>query len=271
MRPDLGRLLRFLDARWAVPGVSGLRLELELLRQPAPPAVVAPPPALSVVVLAPHMDDEVFGCGGTVARCATTGTRVRVIYLTDGGKGYAGATPPPGLCDTRKDEARRAGKVLGLGEPLFLDFPDGALAVTSTAVTRLAEALAETRPGAVYLPFIADLHPDHVATNGLFVAAAPRAGLGRGLPCWGYEVWAPILANTLVDVTETMGLKRAAMEVFESQGRDYDYPRAIEGLNAYRSLPRGCGRGYAEAFYVADLAFYGALYRAVRVGGGGPP
>jgi LmbE family N-acetylglucosaminyl deacetylase len=269
MRSFLERALRILDTRCAVPSVSGLRLEIEMLRRPATPAMVEPPATPTVVVLAPHMDDEVFGCGGTIARCATTGVSVRVIYLTDGGKGYAGPVAPAGLHETRKDEARRAGKILGLGEPVFLDFPDGALAATSTAVSRLAEALADAQPGAVYLPFMADLHPDHVATNTVFVAAASLAGLRRHLPCWGYEVWTPIVANTVVDVTETFDLKRAAMEAFESQGHDYAYPRAIEGLNTYRSLLRGRGRGYAEAFYVADLALYRALYETVRIGAGG--
>src|SRR5690348_6988030 len=47
------------------------------------------PEAGKVVVLAPHMDDEIIGCGGTIARHAAAGASVTVVYLTDGRRGSA--------------------------------------------------------------------------------------------------------------------------------------------------------------------------------------
>jgi LmbE family N-acetylglucosaminyl deacetylase len=263
------RLLRAAHTRLAASGgAAALRLELELLRRSRAPAVVAPLAVRRVLVLAPHMDDEVLGCGGTLAACAARGAEVRVAYLTDGSKGYANASPAGAaptlrerrLVELRKEEARRAAKILGWSELIFLDLPDGRLAVTDEAVARLARVLAELRPELVYLPFLTDPHPDHWATNGIFLAAARRSGLRGGTQCWGYEVWKPIPANTLVDISDAMALKRAAMREFASQNRDVNYPRAMEGMAAYRSLLSSAGSGFAEAFFAADLKLYARLH-----------
>jgi LmbE family N-acetylglucosaminyl deacetylase len=269
----LRRVLRALHARAGRSGrAAGLRLELELLPRGRAPAIVRAPAERRVLVLAPHMDDEVIGCGGTLALCATAGADVRVVYLTDGSKGYADATPPGlplrdderELVATRKEEARRAAKILGLSELLFLGLPDGALAQTPQTVELLARVLAKARPELVLLPFLSDLHPDHVATGAIFVAAAREAGLAPGTPCWGYEVWCPLPANALVEIGAAMERKRAALQEFASQLGDVDYARACEGLARYRSLLTRGGRGHAEAFFTADLALYSRLHALAR-------
>jgi LmbE family N-acetylglucosaminyl deacetylase len=278
MGATLQHLLRLLYGRYVPEPVrNSLRLHLTLLKRDTEPARAAAPAGVRVLALAPHMDDEVFGCGGTLAQAAASGSEVTVAYVTDGSKGY-----PPDcltglsaaqigslqaeLVETRKDEARRAGKILGLADPIFLDLPDGALAATPAAVTRLSAVLREVVPDVVYLPFMTDLHHDHWMTNCLFVEAADPVRLRPTLGCWGYEVWTPLLANTIVDITDVIDTKREAMAEFVSQNSQYDYPRGIEALNAYRSLLRGRGQGFAEAFYVADFDLYRRLYQAVVVG-----
>jgi LmbE family N-acetylglucosaminyl deacetylase len=222
------------------------------------------------------MDDEVFGCGGTLAQSVRGGSEVVVAYLTDGSKGYGQEASlelsaieiqamQAQLIGTRQEEARQAARLLGLHELLFLGLPDGGLAVTPEAVTCLSEVLHRVNPDVVYLPFLTDTHPDHWMTNCLFIEAAPRAHLAPTLACWGYEVWAPVVANTLVDITDTIEVKQQAMHAFVSQIGHYDYPRAITGLNAYRSIQQQ-GRGFAEAFYVAEFALYRELYEKVVVG-----
>lgn len=272
------RVLRFLYSRYVPrPVRNPLRLHLELLRREAVPEIVRAPEASRVLVLAPHMDDEVFGCGGTLTACAAGGSEVVVTYLTDGSKGYIQDSVSrlrdseirsleAELVATRKEEARRAGKILGLSEPIFLDLPDGALALTPEAVGRLAGVLHRVTPDVVYLPFLTDLHPDHWMTNCLFVEAARVAGLDPAVRCWGYEVWVPLVANTLVDITGVIEAKLRAMQEFASQTSDVDYPRAIIGLNAYRSILSGQGHGFAEAFYLADFALYRGLYETVAIG-----
>lgn len=263
------------------PVRNSLLIHLLLVRRDADPALATPPEGRRIVVLSPHMDDEVFGCGGTLSQAARGLSEVTPIYLADGTKGYppAAATGLDAsqvrdleqqLSATRKDESRRAGKILGYAEPLFLDLPETDLAPTPEAVDRLADALALARPEVVFLPFMTELNTDHWMTNAIFVAAARRARLASDIACWGYEVWTPLPANTLVDVADSMDAKREAMAEFRSQIADYDYPRAFVALAAYRSLLRRKGRGYLEAFWVGELDIYRRLYDRVAVGRSAP-
>jgi LmbE family N-acetylglucosaminyl deacetylase len=270
-----------------VPVTSSLRLHLALLRRDVEPARATPPTG-RVVVLAPHMDDEVFGCGGTIALAADAGARVTFVYVTDSSKSsessrsVASSTSPapstsprhdsetgtPDVARTseRKDVARRAAAVLGVTDLVFLDQPHRMLAVTDVVVATLADALARRSPSAVFLPFLTDLDRDHWVTNRLFVEAAGRARLARSVVCWGYEVGTPLIANAVVDITAAADRKRLAMQDFAGEHSELDYPRAMLGLNAYRSLHRGRAQGLAEAFHVADLGVYRRLFKMVAVG-----
>ena len=76
-----------------------------------------------VLVVAPHMDDEVIGPGGTLRRHVEAGAAVTVVFLTDGRLGgYDDGT----LLQRRKEESRRAAELLGFGELIFLDAPTGS-------------------------------------------------------------------------------------------------------------------------------------------------
>jgi LmbE family N-acetylglucosaminyl deacetylase len=251
---------------------NAVGLQRELARRELQPVVTAPPAGRRILVLAPHMDDEVFGCGGTLALAVAARSAVRVVFITDGSRGYdpprvASLAPREhaaferALSETRKAEARRAGSMLGYSKPVFLDLPDGRAAEAKGGVERLAQVIAKLAPEVVFLPFPADPHPDHQATNLLFAEAAAAAELGPMVQCWGYEIWTPLVANTFVDVTAVMESKRIAMAAYESQNAEVDYPRAMEALNAYRSLAAGLARAYVEAFFVETLDEYCALVR----------
>ena len=254
------------------PITSSLRLHLALLRRDGEPARATPPTG-RVVVLAPHMDDEVFGCGGTIALAADAGARVTFVYVTGASKSAASdaasAGPDVALASERKDETRRAAAVLGVTDLVFLDQSNGVLAVTDAAVAALADALARRSPSAVFLPFLTDQDRDHWITNCLFVEAAARARVAPSVACWGYEVGTPLVANAVVDITAAADRKRLAMQEFTSERSELDYPRAMLGLNAYRSLHRGRAQGLAEAFHVADLGVYRRLFQMVARGMGG--
>ena len=141
------------------------------------------------------------------------------VFLTDGSKGYprgrfagldsvALRAAEAEVSRTRREESWRAGKLLGFGDPVFLDLPETGLLPTPGAVAALAEVLRALAPEAVFLPFFTESNIDHWMTNVIFLAAARRASLGRGVRCWGFEVWTPLPANTMVDVTAVMDTKR---------------------------------------------------------------
>jgi LmbE family N-acetylglucosaminyl deacetylase len=221
-----------------------------------------------IVVLAPHMDDEVIGCGGTIARHVAKGSAVTVIFLTDGRLGGAASGLPArgtersaGIASTRKDEARRALGELGISNAVFLDAKDGELGATLELGEALRDALVAARPEIVYLPFFLEEHPDHRAASALLSAAVHGSSLN--FRCHGYEVWTPLFPNCFVRIDDTIEAKRRALTHYQSQLAEADYLHTSLGLNAFRSsaLSDGICR-FAEAFYAVPLAEYLQQFRA---------
>lgn len=256
-----------------LPLRSRLRSQLVMFGQKDVVREREAPANQNVLVLAPHMDDEIFGCGGTLTICARQHALVTVVYLTDGRKGYDSKNTTcqsatdrvrfeDRLVETRKAEARSVSDLLKLRPPVFLDLPDGRLGVDSDSIDRLASILDRYRPATVFLPYLTDPHQDHWATIGVFLKAAEQSRLAQHVECWGYEVWAPLLANTIVDITAVMKEKEAAMQQYRTQTAVCDFPRVFSGLSMYRSMFTQRGRGFAEGFWVADLGTYQALYEA---------
>jgi LmbE family N-acetylglucosaminyl deacetylase len=223
-----------------------------------------------VVVLAPHMDDEVIGCGGTLARHIACGSHVTVVFLTDGrGGGAAGnaAAGETSIAATRKREAKLALAELGIAQIVFLDAEDGRLGASAYLVDALRAALVAARPDIVYLPFFLEEHPDHRATSTLLAEAV--SGTGLSFQCHGYEVWTPLFPNCLVRIDETVEAKRRAIRHYQSQLAEADYLHTALGLNAYRSSALVGGEcRFAEAFYAVSLSQYLELFRTY--GGSNP-
>lgn len=225
------------------------------------------PGAEKVLVLAPHMDDETIGCGGTLALHAQRGAEITVMFLTDGRNGSSDANVLYGeererkqqeLIELRTTEARAALQRLGANRMICLDAEDGALSQCTWAAEKLRDVLLKLRPDIVYLPFYLEEHPDHRAASRVLLDAA--AGTPLQFQCMGYEVWTPLFPNCLVRIDTTVELKKQALQEYRSQLEQCDYLHASIGLNAHRSAglmnPRGFQGGYAEAFYATPLAQY---------------
>jgi N-acetylglucosamine malate deacetylase 1 len=227
------------------------------------------PGCAKVIVLAPHMDDEVLGCGGTIARHALAGSKVHVIFLTDGRRGGGAMRSADGaavgeqeVVSVRKAEAQRAARVLGVNALTFLDAEDSLLSSDPHIGLRLREVLLRENPDIVYLPFFMEAHPDHRAASAVLSSATH--GTMLQFECRGYEVWTPLLANSLVRIDETIDAKRQAMECYPSQLAETDYLHCIVGLNAYRAISFGTRTArFAEAFHSLPLSDYLRSYRKV--------
>jgi N-acetylglucosamine malate deacetylase 1 len=227
-------------------------------------ALVWEPAAESVLVLAPHMDDEVIGCGGTLAKHVARGASITVAFLTDGAAGgavAAGDGPGASLIGTRKREAHHALATLGIRHCEFLDAPDGHLMSTPPLAERLRAILLSGRFELVYLPFFLEEHPDHRAASRILLDAT--RGTDLHLQCLGYEVWTALFPNCLVNIDDTVQLKREALSHYRSQLAEADYIHTQFGLNAYRSAAfLGGSCRYAEAFCALSLEQYRDLHDA---------
>jgi LmbE family N-acetylglucosaminyl deacetylase len=208
-----------------------------------------------LLVLAPHPDDEVIGCGGVVAHHLNGGSRVRVVVATDGGQAGAPAT--------REKESRKALSLLcsagnPAGETTFLGYPDRELAAHRDELSqRLASILREYRPDLILVASPIEFHPDHLALATTFCELIQRddtlfADLAIAKVAF-YEVGQPLRPNAIVDITAVADQKYAAIAAHESQLAFRDYVSYARGLNAYRAMTMPAEVKFAEAYFVVNL------------------
>jgi len=208
-----------------------------------------------VMVLAPHPDDDIIGCGGTLSIYHRRGAEITSVFMTDGRKGSRGQDEDE-LAAIRKDEAKKAGDLIGVDHVVFLKNRDRELEVSDKTVNQLSKVIREYRPEAVFLPFLLDNHPDHMATNRIFIAAV------KSLPtflCYAYGVWTPLADfNVVVDITESRDIKDKALGEHRSQLEMFDILGCVTGLSKYYSVITG-GSGYAEVFLACGSDEYRRL------------
>lgn len=221
--------------------------------QPLPEPELVPYQALApwrdlgvnaLLVLAPHPDDEVFGCGGLLALAVQQGVRVQVVVVSDGAAG--------GNAVVREQECRSAAHILGYGHDedslQFWRLPDRGLVPDAALVDRIRLAIAASRVDWVLAPSPFEIHPDHRAV----CEAATLACAGMDVRLGYYEVGQALMANRLVNISAVQALKQQAMRSFASQLEVQDYAEHIIALNRYRSYTLGPGVTHAEALFLVD-------------------
>jgi LmbE family N-acetylglucosaminyl deacetylase len=212
--------------------------------------------AASALVMAPHHDDEVVGCGGLVSQLAAAGAVVRVLFLTDGGGGAEPVADRAAYRERRRREAAEAAGVLGIAGWDALDLPDGSLENhLGEAAAGLRRALLTQRPELLLCPSPLEVSADHrAAFAALHLVLAPlRAGNGDepalgGLRILLYEVNHPAYPDLLVDVSAAEPLLREAMARYASQEERHPYLAATLGLRRFRTLSLGPEVALAEGY-----------------------
>ncbi len=211
-----------------------------------------------VLVVAPHPDDEVLGCGGVIARHVARGDEVHVVVVSKGAPDIF----PPELVENVRQEAAAANRVLGTKLVLFLDFPAPRLDTipSSSLAGALKEVVEQVHPDTVYLPHHGDIHCDHKAVYwATLVATRPNGGhLPGRLLCyetlseteWGAPTPSDAFVPTVfVDVSQYLGAKLEAMKCYASQLAPSPEARSLASIEALARV-RGSTIGVqaAEAF-----------------------
>lgn len=222
-----------------------------------------------LLVLAPHPDDEVIGCGGLLALHLREQRAVRVVVITDGSEA--------GDRSVREDESRQALSHLGAVEPEFLRFRDRRLDdAVDDLKNRLRDILIDFKPDLIAVPSPIEIHPDHAALSRAFcelIQADPAlfATLAVARVAF-YEVSYTIRPNTLVDITPVAEVKYAAISLHRSQTAQRDYAGYARGLNAFRAMTLAPETRYAEAYWVTPLpSLRTTAFTSLRAGVGAPP
>lgn len=220
---------------------------------------------MNVLVVAAHPDDEVLGCGGTMASLAEAGHKIRVVILGEGRTSRA-ESRAAGLVSGGVSElegmARRAAEILRVDGVDCLGLPDNRFDSLPLldVVKELEKQIAAHSPAVIFTHSGADVNIDHTVTHRAVMTAA------RPLPgsviqtVYAFEVassteWAfgrlsgAFSPNTYIDITGALEKKLAALRVYASEMRDFPHPRSygnIEALSRFRGAT--VGRAAAEAF-----------------------
>ena len=219
----------------------------------------------SALVVAAHPDDEVLGCGGTLARMAGRGHPVHVLLLADGETSRGAGARPQGERNRmakRRKAAEAAGKILGLASLQLLDLPDNRLdTVALLDVVRQVETVVKRRrPAIVMTHHAGDVNIDHrVVHDAVIAACRPQPGHSVRTLLF-FEVpssteWRPPSSaqpfdpNWFVDISTTLPKKLRALEAYEAEMRPFPHPRSVEAVKALAKW-RGASMGMvaAEAF-----------------------
>ncbi len=149
----------------------------------------------SAIVFAPHQDDEVLACGGTIIKKIKSGTNVKIVFLTDGRKSHWRLISQEKLKAVRKNEALEAAKTLGLREEdvIFLDYPERELRKNvPDAVQKTCEILKTYSPHEVFMPYAHEGNDDHMAANEILRQALYQINCPAAVfeyPIWFLNNW----------------------------------------------------------------------------------
>lgn len=219
---------------------------------------------MNVLVFAPHPDDEILGCGGTIARHIAEGDKVDVCIVTRG---------KPPVFHINKEiydkwphnlypEILKSHRLLGISQTYFLEFPAAMLEHVPRYELndKILEFIRRCEPDIIYMPHFGDMQKDHALTcEAIMVAVRPKYGhIVRYV--YAYETLSEtewniphasncFIPNVFVDISDYLDAKLEAVACYQSQLGDFPDPRSLEAVESLAKL-RGSTMGAraAEAF-----------------------
>jgi len=210
---------------------------------------------MRVLIIAPHPDDEVLGCGGTIVKHAKNGDEVYLCIVT---KGYIPDWSEEFL-ENRPKEIEKANKILGIKKTYFLDYPTVKLDTIPQKELNesISKVVNEIKPDILYIPHKGDLNKDHrLVFESSLVATRPVDHKVKRILSyetlsetdWGQPI-EPFIPNVYIDVSETFVIKIEAMKAYGSELKRYPHPRSLDVIEAL-AKKRGSEIGvkFAEAF-----------------------
>jgi LmbE family N-acetylglucosaminyl deacetylase len=224
--------------------------------------------SLSILVIAAHPDDEVLGCGGTIARLTEEGHSAHFAILGEGitSRQNQAATEVDHALSNLKNDAQAAAKAVGAKSLDLVSFPDNRFdSVPLLDIVHAVEGLKKSYdPDIIFTHHPGDLNIDHLCTFRAVLTAfrplpeeKPRTIYCFEVPSsteWQTPQLSPsFIPNHFTSLEERhLKAKIEAMESYRSERRESPHPRSPESLRALATW-RGSiiGRQFAEAFSLA--------------------
>lgn len=223
-----------------------------------------------VLVVAAHPDDEVLGCGGTIARLSAQGCEVVTVIAAEGSTARHRTRDSQSVLaelSHLRAASVEAGKILGCSDVRHLGFPDNRMDGSELldVVKAVETVVDDVKPELVVCHWGGDLNVDHQTVQQAVVTACrPLPGASvRAVLEWetaSATEWSPRDAafgpNFFVDITETLGAKIDALRQYHSEMREFPHARSYQALEALAHL-RGSQVGVraAEAFVVRRMVW----------------
>lgn len=217
-----------------------------------------------ILVLVAHADDEILGCGGTMAKHADAGDSVGVVFLTNGVGARGGGEEVDQNVEHRVSAAAKALSIVGAQLLNQFNFPDNAIDnIPRIELIQAVESLiAIYQPDVIYTHHGGDLNVDHRrALESVLTACRPQPGcsvdsiysfeVASSTGWQGVSLTQPFTPNYYIDISHQLDRKLAALAAYAEEMREFPHARSIEGLR-HQAQWRGSQIGVmaAEAFVV---------------------
>jgi len=220
----------------------------------------------SILVVAAHPDDEVLGCGGTIAKFHEEEKTVNVIFISNGVDSREESKKKiKKLIEERKKAAIKSCKILGTNRPNFINLPDNMLdKFPLLKITKIIEKfIKKYSPDTIYTHFNKDLNVDHCKVSNAVITASRPQKKCSVKTLFFFEVpssteWKInnkeniFEPNWYEDITTTEKKKFKALEAYSMELRKWPHPRSIKGIKSLVKW-RGATAGVeaAESFIMA--------------------
>ncbi len=192
-----------------------------------------------VLIIAPHFDDEVIGCGELICQQCLLGNPCDVLYLTDGTASHLSNIHPNKLFSVRKKEAEASKIHLGNFQMHCLGFPDGLLSRTRGVVKAIENFVNGKKYDYIFCPPPDDIHPDH--SFACETVLQLRDVQMKSTICL-YEILMPLKeANAFLELEQYEKVMNAT-KCHASQLGDLDYPRIMDNKSSIRGKQLGMNR-----------------------------
>jgi LmbE family N-acetylglucosaminyl deacetylase len=203
----------------------------------------------NAVVIAPHPDDECIGCGGSIVKHGNAGSRVQVVFLTNGDKGDFQSRFGENYIDNRKTAARKSMEILGVKDYELWGYEDRGLhLVEDEVMERLLHVVRSFSPSLLYAPSPYEVHPDHRTTSKIAMKLYELAKVTLLF----YEVSMALFPNILVDITDEMECKKRAIGSYTTELHYNNYISKMAGLNKFRTTTLPDAVAFAEGFVMLN-------------------